>query len=416
MARPPRPVPLASVRRLAVARQHLGGEPPPRASPDRIVDVVRDLGYVQWDPVTIVAPSHEISLWNRLDGYSPAALQKLLWEEKRLFEHWTPIASVVLTEDYPIYRSLMQRYPESLTSSWGNVRRAAVRFLAENAALRRRLLAELRKGPRTVGEFEDHVRTRRNDGVWTPRSDVARMLEQLSMSGEAMVVGHRGTQNLWGLAETFLPSGTDRVPLSAEAFESAAAQRAIRALGTATPREITYYFVRGRYHHLRATLARLEREGKVHRVSVPELTGREERFVHDRDLARLASIGDESWEPRLSMLPPFDNLVASSARTSRLFGFDYVREQFLPKEKRRYGTYVLPLLWGDRFIGRIDPRLDKAEGTLEIQAVHAEPDLPKDPDVAEAIDARIRGFAEFLGARRVTYPSRVPGAWKAFLR
>lgn len=407
---------LQAIRRLAVTKQHLAGPLPSRATEDSILSLTRDLGYVQWDPVTIVAPSHLISLWSRLGPFRAADLDRLLWVERKLLLHWTPVASIVLTEDYPLFGSLMSRYPESLTRSWGSHRTRAKEFLAQHQRLRSSVLAELRAGPRKLGEFADHARTKRNDGDWSPGSDVSLMLFHLLMSGEVMVVGHEGAQNLWGLTEQFLPGSAQGTVLGESEFERRSAQRAIRALGTASPREITYYFVRGRYQNLRSTLARLSEEGAIHRVTVEGLTEREERYVHDQDLPLLESMEDSTWHPRMSLLPPFDNMICSTARTSRVFGFDYVREQFLPKEKRRFGTYVLPILAGDRFIGRIDPQLDKKSRTLVVQAVHAEPTARLDREEGKAVDETVHRFASFLGADRVTYSSKVPKGWKSALR
>jgi len=378
--------------------------------------MVRDLPYVQWDPVTIVAPSHIISLWCRIGDFRPADLENLLWKEKKLFLHWTPMASIVATEDYPLYSSLMRRYPESLSKSWGRQRDEAKKFLTEHTALRKKILGDLKRGPLLVGQFEDHKRTKRSGDDWNPSSDLSLMLYHLLMSGKVMVVGHKGNQNLWGLSEQFLPSWIDTKELSEEEFERGAAQRALRALGTATPREIHYYFPRGRYQHLKATLARLEEESAIHRVNVLGLSHRDERYIHDRDVPVIESMTTAAWQPRMSLIPPFDSLIINQARTNTVFGFDYIREQFLPKEKRRFGTYVLPILWGDKFIGRIDPRLDKASGTLVINAVHAEPDAPRDREVGAMIEETIARFAAFLGASNVSYTTRVPAAWKNSLR
>lgn len=406
---------LARVRRLAVTKQHLAGPLPAKPTKQTLLSVVRDLAYVQWDPVPIVAPSHLLSLRCRLGQFRPADLERLLWEEKRLFQHWTPIASIVLTEDFPIYHSLMQRYPNSLSRSWGSQRTRAAIFLRDHRDLRRRILRQLASGPRVIGQFEDHRRTRRDDGEWTPPSDVAQMLYHLTMRGEVMVVGHEGNQNLWGLSAEFLPTWVERQTISPAEVERRAAERAILALGTATPTEINLYFVRGRYEHLGTTLRALESDGVIHRVLVEGLGPRDERYVHERDLRFLESRGDADWTPRVSLLPPFDNMLHSQARTNLLFGFDYVREQFLPVEKRRYGTYVLPILWGDRFIGRVDPRHDKARQELVINAVHAERDAPG-REVAASVAEEIRRLGGFLGAKRVRYTSRVPEAWRSALR
>ncbi|HEV2316931.1 MAG TPA: crosslink repair DNA glycosylase YcaQ family protein [Thermoplasmata archaeon] len=399
-----------------MTKQRLAAMRPTQGGPAAIVALLRDLGYVQWDPVAIVAPSHLLTLWSRLGKFRPTDLERVLWNDRTAFEHWMPMASLVLTEDYPLYASLMRRYPASLTRSWGNQRERARRFLARNADLRRRVLLRLRGGPRTTVEFDEHDRTKRRAEDWGFSSDLTQMLYHLCMTGEVMVVGHRGNLNLWGLSSDFLPEATRGEPLSPEAFERAAAERALRALGTATAREITLYFVRGRYENLGRTLRQLSTEGAIQRVEVENGPPREERFVRRLDLPLLERLERSPEEPRVALLPPFDNLLFSGDRLRRLFGFDYVREQFLPPAKRRYGTYVLPILRGDRLIGRVDPQLDKASGTLDIHAVHAEPGAPGGAGVAEEIGAEISRLGQFLGADRVRYSPRVPPIWKALLR
>lgn len=408
-------VPLESARRLAVTKQLLAGKEPARATPSAMLAVVRELAYVQWDPVSIVAPSHLLSLWNRLGRFRPSDLDRLLWDRKELFLHWTPAASIVLTADFPLYSSLMRRYPDSLSRSWGAQRDRAREFLGTHTKLRAKILKELSHGPRRLGQFQDHARTKREDGEWTPSSDVSLMLSHLLMTGDVMVVGHEGNQNLWGLADRFLPDTVDRTELSEAEFERQAAERALRALGTATAAEINYYFPRGRYLHLKDALAQLLREAKVHRVKVDGLGGREERYIHDRDLPVLEAVGGGGWEPRMSLLPPFDNMVHSSARTSRLFGFEYVREQFLPKEKRRFGTYVLPILWGETFIGRIDPRMDRDARHLVINGIYAEPEAPRDARVGAELAAAIARLGSFVGAEKIIFPPKVPAIWKPYL-
>jgi len=178
-----------------------------------------------------------------------------------------------------------------------------------------------------------------------------------------MVVGHQGRQNIWGLSETFLPSWVQRKELTEPEVEQEGAQRTLRALGTASPSEINRYFLRGRYLNLKKVLERLQAESTIHRVHIAGLGG--ERYVHDRDVRLLESFDSDAWQPRMSLLAPFDNLLGVQEWTSRLFGFDYVHENFLPKDKRKFGTYDL---------------------------------------------------AEFLGAKEVVYTARVPKAWKHSLR
>ena len=403
---------LQGIRRLAVARQHLAGKLPKRPSAEDIVSTVRDLPFVQWDPVAVVAPSHLISLWNRLGAFRTSDLDRLMWHDKKILLHWTPIAFLVLTEDYPIYHSLMERYPQSLSSSWGNHIPRAEEFLAKHRGLRKRMLDELEKGPLQPTQFRDYAAKRSADG-WSGGSDVSTMLFHMHMSGQVMVVGREGNQNIWGLSGRFLPSWTPREELSEEEFEREAAQRAIRGLGTAVLREVRYYFPPGRYQNLKPILDRLEEESVIHPTKVAGFGGNEKRYVHDRDVELLESVSTGAWEPRMSLLPPFDNMLRQHAR---VFDFDYVREQFLPKEKRRFGTYVLPILWGERFIGRIDPRLDRKRERLVINSVHAEPGAPSGREVSSKIGETIERLADFVGAKEVTYTARVPAAWSGSLR
>ncbi len=186
-----------------------------------------------------------------------------------------------------------------------------------------------------------------------------------------MVVGHEGNQKIGGLSEKFLPSWVKRKELAEEEVEREAAQRTIRALGTASPSQINFYFLRGRYQNLKKTLERLQEESTIHRVHVAGLDGRDERYVHDLDVRLLESMNTDAWQPRMSLLFPFDNLICD--RTNRVFGFDYIHEIYLPQNKRKFGYYVLPILWGDRFIGRVDPRLDRRNEKLLINSVHTEP-------------------------------------------
>ena len=407
---------LECARRLAVTKQHLAGKLPTGSGRGAILSVIRDLGYVQLDPVSVVAPSHLIVLWSRLGPFLLSDLDRLLWDEKKLFEHWSHAASIVLTEDYPLHHSLMRRYPESLSKSWGGWRDRARKWQAKNTELRKKILQELKKGPLRVSEFEEYVRTKRSVDGWTSGSHVSTALFHLLMSGDVMVVGHEGNQKIWGLSDDFLPSWVERKELTEQEAEREGAERTIRALGTASPSEINLYFLRGRYLNLKKALEHLEAEATIHRVHITGLGGKAERYVHALDVPLLESMDSDAWEPRMSLLAPFDNLTVLRGMTSRLFGFEYVHENYLPQNKRKFGTYVLPILWGDRFIGHVDPKMDRENGKLLINSVHAEPGAPGDKEVSRKIGETIDHLAEFLGAKEVEYTARVPKAWRNSLR
>lgn len=228
-----------------------------------------------------------------------------------------------------------------------------------------------------------------------------------------MVVGHQGNQKLWGLSEEYLPSWAERRVLPDAEVEYEAVQRSIRALGVATASEIDYYFLRGRYRNLKKTLARLQEDSKVQRVVVRGLEG--ERFVHAEDNSRLDPMGSAGWKPKVTLLSPFDNLICDRARTKRIFDFDYKAEIYVPGNKRKFGYYVMPILCGERMVGRIDPRMDRKAGKLVVNSVHAEPGAPRDPGTSRQIGEAIESLGEFLGAKEVVY-GRVPEIWRSSLR
>ncbi len=405
----------ASARRLALTKQHLAGALPARPGRDDIISTVRDIAFVQWDPVAVVAPSHLIALWARLGRYNTADVEKMLWEDRSIFLHWTPTAWLVLTEDYPLYLTLMKGYPDSLTSSWGSQRERAGKFLASHRALRERVLKELGSGPLRLTGFGSYASTRRKGDEWSPGSDLSTMLSHLHMAGEVMVAGREAGQNIWGLTGDFLPAWAERKVLPQAAMEKMAAERAIKALGTATRREIHHYFIRGRYNDIGGALASLLKDGTIRKVKVEGWKGRDDIYIHCDDLPLHAIIESGAWKPRMSLLAPFDNMICSREWTKRLFQFEYVHEQFLPREKRRFGAFVLPVVNGDRVIGRIDPKLDIEGGILHVNSVHAEPGMA-DEHAAPLLRETIQRFSEFLGAEEVAYTRVVPREWRRELR
>ena len=123
----------------------------------------------------------------------------------------------------------------------------------------------------------------------------------------------------------------------------------------------------------------------------------------------------DEWQPRTTLLSPFDNLICDRERTEQLFSFRFRIEIYVPKAKREYGYYVLPILHGDRLIGRIDPKMDRKASRLDINAVYAESGAPMTVEVARSVNDSVQSLAEFLGAREITYASRVPVGWRKIL-
>ena len=407
-----------NVRRLAVTKQGLAGNLPSKVNAGAILSVARDLGCIQLDPISAVAPSHMIVLWSRLGNFEKADLEGLLWRDKKLFEYWAHQQSIVLMEDYSLYYTMMRSYPDTFVKPWGPAWSQRVkRWLDANLDLRNYVLRELKdKGPLLSRQFEDKSRTKRHGSGWGSSSEISRMLFNLFFKGEVMVAGRQGNQKLWDLSERFLPPWVSKEDLSDEEVEYEAVQRSLQALGTANASEISFHFLRGRYRNLKTTLKRLQAESKIREVDIADgPVGKGERYIHSRDIPLLEKLRSSDWQPRVSLLSPFDNLICDRTRTKLLFDFDFTSEIYTPSHKRKYGYYVLPILYGDRFIGRIDPLMDRKKERLLINSVHAEPSAPRDKRVAAEIRESIERLSEFLGARQVVYSRRVPKLWQSSL-
>lgn len=399
---------LTLARRLMLTCQRLAG-PRSVVTSETMLDVIRAIGCLQLDPINVVARSHLLVLWSRLGAYDPALLDTLLWQERRLFEYWAHAASMVLTEDYQLFQLRMQVYATGEDAWQQKVRQ----WIEQNGALRDHILVALQeRGPLRGRDFTDLTAVPWESSGWTSGRNVSKMLDFLLAQGHICVVGRKGIDKLWGLSAQVLPAWTLREPLATYEVVSRASQRALRALGVATARDITDYFTRGYYPGLDEVLSDLEANGQIERVRLcdegAELPGT--WFIHRENFPILDALEAGQWQPRTTLLSPFDNLICNRRRTAQLFDFAYQSEIYLPKAKRRYGYYVLPILHGDQLIGRIDPAMDRAHAQLTIHAVHIEPHVTMTAEIAHAVTGAVEELACFLGATKICYPEQMVGA------
>jgi uncharacterized protein len=396
-------------RRLFLTRQRLAGP-----VPAGVLEVADALGCLQLDPIAVVARSHRLVCWSRLGVHDQDELDRLLWRERRLFEYWTHAASIVRTEDYPIHSLLMRRYPSDRNADGRRVRA----WLVENDELRRAILRRLAAdGPLPSRALEDASAVAWRSSGWTSGRNVSRMLDVLWTQGRILVAGRAGQQRLWDLAERWLPAWTPLERPPEREVVRRAAQLALRALGVARARDIDNHFTVGRDPGLDAVLRGLERAGRVERVRVVADGGAEwpgPWFVHADDVPLLERLAAGEWAPRTTLLSPFDNLIADRRRTELLFGFTQRLEIYVPKAKRRWGYYVLPVLHGDRLVGRVDPALDRDQGRLLVHAAHAEPGADT-AATGRAVAGAIHDLAAFLGAGAVEVRGPAPPAWRPAL-
>ncbi|MGH2634611.1 MAG: winged helix-turn-helix domain-containing protein [Actinomycetota bacterium] len=399
-----------TARRLAVAKQRLSGAAP-RSSPVKVLDVVRSIRCVQLDPISVVARSPLLVLRSRLRGFEPAHLDRLLWHDRSLFEYWAHAASIVLTEDYPIHHYRMRNFPTP--GGWG------ARFgdwVERNDALRRSILRDLRRrGPLRLRDLADHAVSESWVSTgWTRDRNADQMLRYLWIRGTVMVAERRGLEKWWDLAERILPAEARRERIRDAEVTRRAAELSLQALGVATPAHIRSHFTIDRYPELPGALERLERRGRISRVEVAADGDRLPGvwYVHAEDLAELDRLARGSRGSRTTLLSPFDNLIHDRKRAHELFGLDYRMEIYVPKAKRRFGYYAMPVLHEDRFVARVDPAADRERGRLVINAVHTEPGVRPTRELGLAVAGAIHDLAEWTGASRIDVEGSAPDTWR----
>jgi uncharacterized protein YcaQ len=402
-------------RRLAVTSQWLDAQPR-AANKVGILDVIRQIGCLQIDPINVVARNPLLILWSRLGNYNVADLESLLWEEKVLFEYWAHAASIVLAEDYPLHYPMMQRRNQSNSLGAKQLRK----WLAENEAFRDYILETLREnGPLYANEFEDKSVTSWEWSGWSSARNVTMMLDVLWTRGHITVSQRQGQgfglKKQWALTHHHLPQWASYEPLTERELVIWAAEKSLKALGVGTEKHIRNHFIRGRYPSLPEVLAELVANGRIHPLTICDNNSEwpDTWYIHDDDLPTLASLQAGDWQPATRLLSPFDNLICDRDRTELMFDFYYRTEIYTPKAKRVYGYYVMPILQGARLIGRIDPKMDRKTKQLLIHAVHAEPDAPETAETTNSIAAAITDLAQFLGPKEVIYSDQIPSAWQS---
>ena len=324
-------------RRIAIRAQQLAGDAP------SVIECVRRIGFVQLDPTGVV-PAQHLVLWSRIKNYQPSELDRLLWDTKELIQ-WR--AYLWPTDALPALLPVMRAFT-SRTDSWT---RAVASWLESNKRFRSYVLRELRaNGPLLSRQIEDRAEVPWQSSGWTGNRNVSQMLEFLNRTGDVAVVGQKGKQRLWDLAERWYPPVE---PLPLEEAETWLAERRARADGVAF------------------------RGGKW--------------YAH--------ADADDRPVTRTTLLSPFDRLIYDRKRAKALFDFEYTMEIYVPREKRKYGYFVLPVLHRDRIAGRIDPSYDRATRTLRINGVFWEKE-------AVPIDKPVNALGRYLGAKSVVWPSR----------
>lgn len=354
-------------RRVAVRAQMLTSQRPPD-----LLTVVRRLTMLQLDPVSAVAPSADLVAWSRLGAaYHPDDLKAAVADQSIIELR----AFLRPAEDFILYRADMAAWPGA-----GELRDWQVfnrEWVAANDKCRRDILARLTAGgPLQSRELPDLCEKPWESTGWTNNKNITRLLEFMVSRGEVAVAGRKRRERLWDLAERVYPSQPPLPPAEAARERD---RRRLAALGVARssgPETLMEPGIVGAAAGEPAEIAGVKGQWRV-------------------DPSYLDGNAGAGFAGRAALLSPFDRLVHDRVRALDVFEYEYQLEMYKPAARRRWGYYALPVLYGDRLVGKLDAVADRKAGVLRVNAVHQ--DVPFTAEMSAAVDAEIASLAAWLG-------------------
>jgi uncharacterized protein YcaQ len=403
--------PTSSTRRLprvsaaAGRRLLLGGQglldAPVRATAATVYDLVLRLGYVQIDSINVVERAHHLILATRLRGYRSSLLAGLLERQHRLFEHWTHDAAAIPTVWFRHWHDRFDRFRRDLPRRHWWRERMGGQPKAEIARVRARLE---RDGPLLARELAT-ARGPASATSWWGWSPQKTALEFLWWTGEAAIAGRRGFHKLYDLTARVLPDAVAAPRPGPEEQVDWACRTAIERLGVATPAEIAAFWQAVPAIAVRTWCAQAAAQGGITAVELESADGTPPRAAFAVADWQARSLAEAAHQSRIRLLCPFDPILRDRRRARRLFGFDFRFEAFVPAAQRRHGYYVMPLLEGERLVGRIDPKLHRAADRLEVRSVRWEAGVRPSRRRRAALDAAVGRLAALVGAGRWELPA-----------
>ena len=401
---PPPLIPAATARRLLLGAQGLLDDPRRKAVPDVLYALIERMGFVQIDSINIVERAHHLTLAARLQGYRPAMLERLLERERRLFEHWTHDASAIPTIWYPWWKPRFERYRRRvLEHPWWLTRVGPKPLETFDHVLDR----VAREGPLMAKDFEDE-RPAGTDKTWWGWKPQKAALEYLWRTGELAVARRINFHKVYDLASRVFPAGHAAPRPADEEHLDWACRSALERLGTATASEIAGFWHAVPLAETRAWCERAAAAGEIAVLRIEPADGSRPWEAYAMPGWQASAAALPPAPPRIRLLSPFDPILRDRRRTQRLFGFDYRFEAFVPEAQRQHGYYVLPILEGERLVGRLDPKLHRDRGLLEIRALWWEPGVRESKGRRSALEAALERLARLVGAERWTIAPAAP--------
>jgi uncharacterized protein YcaQ len=376
---------------------------------DGVTDALQQMEALQLDPLNVVARSQDIALWGRVLAYRPEFLYQVAYDERRFFDYGGSLYLYPMSE-LPYWRLHMRRRGES--GRWGPD------FAREHAATLDHLRDELRaNGPRGNRDFKGAPVS----GHYRGRKDSSIALYYLWLTGETMIHHRLGFDRSYDLRERVAPPEFNYAATDPEA-EDYFARKSIAFLGLMREKRWRATFTDYIWREVSAEEAsqRLSMLYERNVIAPVHIEGSQERWIvlaEDLPLLETLETGKipPAWAPlgpttqdEVTFLAPLE-IVSARGRARQVFGFEYVWEVYKPLGQRRWGYYVLPILYGDTLVARLDPKLDRKTMALQLNGFWLEDHAPvDDPAFADALGKGLARFANFVAAKKVDIESIVP--------
>ncbi|MCR9212403.1 MAG: winged helix DNA-binding domain-containing protein [Proteobacteria bacterium] len=375
-------------RRLWLASQGLGSAP---TGPLDVLSIIRDLGFVQLDTIRNVTRAHHHILWSRNQNYREPMLGKLLARDRALFEHFTHDASILPIEFYPMWQRQFRRLGDKVMKS-GYYKQGLDE--AGRQAVKARIEAE---GPLSTHAFDTKVEGERK--MWSrPPHKLA--LDQMWYAGELSTSHRENFTKFYDLTERVIPEEHRETEHPDEHQVDWLCRNALDRIAFGTPGQIQRFWDAVQSTEVRDWIKQTEQD--LQPVEIQAIDGSWISALALPDIeARMTSLTTPT--SRLRILNPFDPAIRDRDRLSKLFGFDYRIEIFVPAAKRKWGYYVYPLLEGDRFVGRVELKADRAKGIMEVIDLWPEPKVKWTAKRQEKLESELDRLARFIKASTINW-------------
>jgi len=353
------------------------------------VDHLEGTGGLQLDSINVLARAHYLTLWSRFGAYDPTLPDDWTYRDRVAYEHWGHAACVLPASRLPLSRRTMRRFDPKGT--WWKDR-------TPSSAACRRVLQRLRdEGPLESADFKAAPGAGQPWWGWKEDKEV---LERYWRKGVVAIADRRSFRRVYDLAERVYPEGPVATPTQ---YDDSWLTTGLRAHGIASVRHLDGYF---RTPHLTGAKRQqvIKRALKRRDVVEVQVEGQSDTYyARPEDLEGL----DDLPSPRgTTLLSPFDSLLWQRRRAEELLDFTYRVEIYVPRDRRIYGYYAMPILHHGRLVGRLDPKLHRNRGVLESKSVHLEPGVERSEELIRGIDGAIEDLATFVGARKIERSDR----------